>query len=92
MLKNYLNVAFRNIRRHKGFSFINIAGLTLGLTACLVIGLFVRDEKQFDKFVPDGEQIYRAYYEITGEEGTSKIATTPPMFATVLQQQFPEVE
>jgi putative ABC transport system permease protein len=92
MLKNYLFVAFRNIRKHKGFSFINIAGLTLGLTACLVIGLFVRDEKQFDKFVPEGEQIYRAYYEITGEEGTSKIATTPPMFATVLQQQFPEVE
>jgi putative ABC transport system permease protein len=92
MIKNYLKVAFRNLIRHKGFSFINIAGLTLGLTACLLIGLFVRDEKQFDKFIPAGEQIYRIYYQITSDEGVSKIATTVPMFTTVIQQQFPEVE
>lgn len=54
MFKNYFKVAFRTITRHKGFSFINILGLTLGLTACLLIGLFVRDEKQFDKF-PQGD-------------------------------------
>ncbi len=92
MLYNYLKIAFRNLFRHKGFSFINIAGLTLGLTACLLIGLFVWDEKQFDKFVPDGERVFRVYYEITNNEGTSHIATTPPMFTTVLQQNFPEVE
>jgi putative ABC transport system permease protein len=92
MLKNYFKVAFRNIARHKGFSFINILGLTLGLTACLLIGLFVRDEKQFDKFVNNGDRIHRIYYQITTPEGTSKIATTPPMFTTALQKQYPEVE
>lgn len=92
MLKNILTIAFRNIRRHKGFSFINILGLTLGLTASLLIGLFVRDEKQFDKFIPDGDRIYRVYYKITGDGGTGNQACTTPMLATALQQNFPEVE
>ncbi|MBC8083040.1 MAG: ABC transporter permease, partial [Hymenobacter sp.] len=61
MLKNYFLVAYRNLVRHKGFSILNIAGLALGLTACLLIGLFVHDELQFDKFVPQGERVYRLY-------------------------------
>lgn len=89
MLKNILTIAFRNIRRHKGFSFINILGLTLGLTASLLIGLFVRDEKQFDKFIPDGDRIYRVYYKITGDAGSGNLACTTPMLATVLQQNYP---
>ena len=92
MLKNYFKIAFRNLRRHLGFSFINIAGLTLGLTSCILIGLFVWDEKQFDVFVPDQERIYRVYNERTVPEGTSNIAVTPPMFATTLQNDYPEVE
>ncbi len=92
MLYNYLKIAIRNLLRHKGFMFINIAGLTLGLTACLLIGLFVHDEKQFDKFIPAGEQIYRIYVERTSNEGTEKSAGTPPMFATTLQQEYPEID
>jgi putative ABC transport system permease protein len=92
MLKNYFKTAFRNIARHKGFSFINIAGLTLGLTACILIGLFVWDERQYDKFIPGGDQVYRVYEEYTNTEGTQTMAVTPPMFATSLQNDFPEVE
>lgn len=92
MLRIFFKTTFRNISRHKGFSFINIAGLTMGLTACLLIGLFVWDEKSFDKSIPGGERIYRVYYQITDAEGTSRIATTPPTFTTVFQQNFPEVE
>ena len=92
MFKNYLLVAWRNIIRHKGFSFINIAGLTLGLTACLLIGLFVWDEKQFDKAIPESEHVYRVYTERTTPEGVSSLTVTPPMFATTLQQEFPGVE
>ena len=54
MFRNYLITAYRNLFRHLGFSFINIAGLALGLTACLLIGLFVHDELQYDKFLPEG--------------------------------------
>jgi putative ABC transport system permease protein len=92
MYSSFFKIAFRNVIRHKAFSFLNIAGLTFGLTACILISLFVRDEMQFDKFISDGNSIYRIYYEVTAEEGTSHIATTPPMFAPTLQQEFPEVE
>ncbi|MGZ8544889.1 MAG: hypothetical protein ACXWV0_06310, partial [Flavisolibacter sp.] len=61
MSGNFFKSGLRNITRHKGFSFINIAGLTLGLTSCLLIGLFVRDEKQYDRFVPGAANVYRVY-------------------------------
>ncbi|MCW3120080.1 MAG: hypothetical protein JWM28_4162 [Chitinophagaceae bacterium] len=92
MFRNFIKVAFRNITRHKGFSVINIAGLTLGLSACLLIGLFIWDEKQYDQFLPGGDQVYRIYNEYTDNEGSQNMALTAPMYAPVLQQDFPEVE
>jgi putative ABC transport system permease protein len=91
MLRNILRSAFRNLGRHKGFSVINIAGLAIGLTACLLIGLFVRDEQQYDKFVPKSENIYRVYQKTNGNVNNI-IATAPPAFAVALNQNFPEVE
>ncbi len=92
MLKNFFKIAFRNVSSHKGFSFINIAGLTFGLTACILIGLFVWDENQYDKFLPGGDRVYRVYTEYTNNEGTEVMGVAPPMFATTLDQDFPEVE
>ncbi len=92
MLQNFFKVALRNMSKHFGFSFINIAGLALGLTACLLIGLFVWDEYQYDKNIPDGDRIYRVYNEHTNEDGTDDRAVAPPMFKTTLQKDFPEVE
>jgi putative ABC transport system permease protein len=92
MFKNFFKIAFRNISRHKAFSFINIAGLTFGLTACILIGLFVWDEHQYDKFLPHGDQVYRLYDEYSNNEGTQLVTVAPPMFATTLDQDFPEVE
>ena len=92
MFKNFIKVAFRNIIRHRGFSIINIAGLTLGLTACLLIGLFVWDEKQFDKSVPNGNDIYRLYVNRVTENADENIAMVPPVFAPTLQKEYAEVE
>src|SRR6476660_8223464 len=92
MFSNFFKTAFRNIARHKGFSFINIAGLALGLTACILIGLFVWDEHQYDANIKNGEQVYRVYDEYTNTEGTQLLAVTAPMFATSLDRDFPEVE
>lgn len=91
MLTNFFKVAWRNLAKHKGFAFINIAGLALGLTACLLIGLFVWDEKQYDQFLPGGQQVYRIYNEQRGQEGTENMAVTAPMYATTLRKDFPEV-
>lgn len=59
MLHNYLITAFRSIVRHKLFSFINIVGLAVGLTAAILIGLFVQQELSFDAWLPGSERIYR---------------------------------
>src|SRR4051812_1490003 len=92
MIRNYFIIAIRNITRHLGFSAINIAGLTLGLTACILIGLFVWDEKQYDRFIPEQDQVFRMYDERSTPEGITKVTPTPPMFATTLKLDFPETE
>ena len=59
MFKNYLVIAFRNIIRHKLYSFINIAGLTIGLSCAILIILFVRDELSWDRWLPESKSLYR---------------------------------
>src|SRR5690242_5908197 len=59
MLKNYFKIAFRNISRNKIYSFINIAGLSLGLACAMLIILYVKDEVSFDRFHKNGKNIYR---------------------------------
>ncbi len=78
--------------RHKGFSFLNIAGLAFGFTACFLIALFIWDEYRYDKFLPDGERVYRVINEYTNNDGTQINAPTFPMIATTLKQDFPEVQ
>jgi putative ABC transport system permease protein len=92
MLKNYLKTAFRNLLRYKGFALINIASLTIGIIGCLVIGLFVWDEWQYDKKIPGGENVYRIYTERKDNNATTYMACVPPAFASFVKQQYPEVE
>jgi putative ABC transport system permease protein len=92
MLKNYFKTALRNLARYKGFTTINIASLTIGIIACLVIGLFVWDERQYDKNIPGGDHIYRIYNERNDNNTITYAAVVPPAYATFLQQQYPEVD
>lgn len=71
MIKNYFKIAFRNFWRHKLFTLINIIGLTIGISAALVIYLIVHFDFTFDKHHPDGDRIYRvgSYYGYNGESG-----------------------
>lgn len=92
MLQNFFKVAFRNLARHKGFSLLNIAGLSFGLTACLLIGLFVWDEKQYDQGVPDKDNIFRLYVHRVTNDANEYVSMVPPAFAPTLQQEYAEVE
>ena len=92
MFKTFLKISFRNLAKHKGFALINILGLTLGLASCLLIALFVWDEKQYDKYVPDADQVYRVYLKTDRAEGISNSAGTSPMFVPTLKQEFPQVK
>ena len=92
MFKNYLVTFFRNISRHKLYSFINIAGLALGLACVLLIALFIRDETSFDKWVPGSENLYRLDEDIfLPGRPPILLATSDFPFAALLKDNFPEV-
>ncbi|WP_114938006.1 ABC transporter permease [Mucilaginibacter endophyticus] len=74
MLKNYFKIAWRNIVRHKGYSAINVAGLTVGLAACLLIFVIIQFELSFDTFNPNYKNIYRI---VTQEKHESETTTNP---------------
>ncbi|MEQ8471606.1 MAG: ABC transporter permease [Marinoscillum sp.] len=88
MIKNYLKTAIRSLLRHKAFSFINILGLTGGLTCCLLIFVFVADEFSYDRFQEKSDRIYRMEYLISNFD----IARVPPNVAEHLGMFFPEIE
>lgn len=91
MLKNYFIIALRNLNKYRFYSIINIFGLTVGITACLVILLFVRFELSYDKFNVNADRIFRVDWEVAfGETYSYKAAVTPPM-AEVLVSDYPEV-
>ena len=91
MVPNFLKTGLRNFTHHKGFSFINVLGLALGFTACLLIGFFVRDEKQYDAFIPSAKNIFRVYQQSESDAATI-IGVSPPTFSTSLKQNYPEVD
>ena len=92
MFKNYLKTAVRNLLRYKGFAVINISSLTIGIIGCMVIGLFVWDEWQYDKKIPGGENIYRIYEERKNNNAITYGAPVPPAYATFLKRTYPEVD
>lgn len=88
---NYIKTALRAIRRQKGYSFINVIGLAIGLTVCMMIVLWVADEWSFDRFNANADRIYRVYRnESATTEGATSVLTPPPM-AAALKADFPEI-
>ena len=92
MFKNYFKTALRNLRKNKLYSAINIFGLTIGLAACLLIGVFILHELSYDNFNANAGRIVRATMEY-GESGTiNKIATTGTEPGPDFKRNFPEIE
>jgi putative ABC transport system permease protein len=90
MLKNYVIVAFRNIMRQKGFSVINVIGLAIGLTVCILILMWVQDELSFDTFNEKADQIYRVGSQYGTNPDNKGPFSSPPM-ADALLRDFPEI-
>ena len=92
MLQNYFKVALRNILKYKFFSAINILGMTIGLTACLMIILYVVDELSFDRFHKNANRIYQVglHGKIGGQD--LRVANTCPPLAQAMVNEIPEVE
>ncbi len=92
MLYNYLTIALRNLRLHKSFAFINITGLTVGMTCCFLILLFVRHELSYDTFHEKFDRIYRVTYLPKFAGLTTPLTVLPPPVAPLLPGYFPEIE
>ena len=91
MLKNFFRVAFRNILKHKGFTFINVTGLAVGLTAALLIILWVQDELSYDRFNTDGANIYRVEEDQFYSGERYHVTVTPHPSGPVWKEKIPEI-
>jgi len=93
MIRNYSKIILRSMLRQKVFSLIKIGGFALGISACLLIALFISDELGYDRHYVDGDRIYRVIlvYNVNGTIRGKGVAFPAP-FAKALKDEFPEVE
>jgi len=93
VFRNYLVTALRNIARHKLYSFINIAGLAVGLACVIFIMLFIRDELSFDKWVPGSDNLYRVDMapQLIPGNPFGHVATAPFPLPAFMKDNLPEV-
>src|SRR4051812_994643 len=90
MLKNYFLVALRNITKYKTFSFINIFGLALAMSVCLLVILMLSDQRRYDRFNTKKDRIYRIL--TSTPEGRQPYATSPAPTGPYLKSNYPAVE
>ena len=95
MLKNYLKIALRNIKRHKVYSLINILGLAVGMACAILILLWIQDELSYDSFHDKADRIYRveSAMNFSGQgEFPSVWSVAPAQLAPAILEEYPEVE
>jgi len=94
MLRNYLKIAFRNMAKYKVISFINLFGLTVGITCCLLILTYIIHETSYDKYNSKADRIYRVTRSFNNKEGIQSLhlgAVAPP-YGPLLKNEFPDIE
>ena len=92
MIRNYIKTAFRSLLKNKSFTIINILGLALGLSVCLLIVFYVFDELSYDRFNKKFDRIYRVNTDLKVGVTETSFAITPAPVADALLKEFPEVE
>ncbi len=88
MIKSYLKIAYRNLKRNRGYTFINIAGLAVGMACCLLLLQYVAHELSFDRFHEKAERVYRVAWHMPEQDW----AITPLPMGPILEDVFPDVE
>jgi putative ABC transport system permease protein len=92
MLTNYLKLALRNLMRNKVYSFINIFGLALGITCCVLLSLYIWDEMSYDKHHKRAGDLYRVITNFQSESVVDRVGSTSPPVAMTIRDEVPEVE
>lgn len=91
MLKNYFKIAWRNLLKQKGYAIINLTGLAVGISCCLMILLFVQNEMSYDQHHPHTDQLYRVGTIFEIGDATNKTGISPVPLAPAILKDFPEV-
>ncbi len=92
MFFSYIKTAFRNLRKYKGYAFINIAGLAVGIACCILILMWVRDEMSYDGFHVKADRLFRAVEQQTYRGGELfPVAVTPAPLGPALKDEIPEI-
>jgi putative ABC transport system permease protein len=92
MIRNYLKIAVRNLLKNKGFSFINILGLAVGMASAILIILWIQYEVTYDQFHEKKDRIFEAWNKDTFSDKLQAWNTTPKVFARAAEKEFPEIE
>jgi putative ABC transport system permease protein len=92
MIKNYLKIALRQLQKQKMYAAIKIGGFAFSIAACLLIGLYIKNELSYDRSYPDADRIYRVIGEFNDGTIHEKGVDFPAPMGKVLQTDFPEVE
>ncbi|HUS02169.1 MAG TPA: ABC transporter permease [Chitinophagaceae bacterium] len=92
MLNNYLKIALRHIKKNKGYAFINMIGLSLGMACAILILLWVNDEVQYNTFQKNYNTLYQVIENQTYEGKTYTFSALPGPFAPAIKQELPEVK
>jgi putative ABC transport system permease protein len=91
MFKSYLNVAWRNFKRNKIFSLINIVGLSAGLACCMLITLYILNELNYDKYHKNAQDIYQIGTVFIQQKEEEAMPNTPAPMGETMKLEFPEV-
>ena len=92
MIKNYLKIAWRNLKKQPFFTFLNTFGLAIGMAGGLLISLYIYDELSFDTMFPDTDRIYRLNSDIKFGGMENRFAEVSAPMAAALERDFPQVE
>jgi putative ABC transport system permease protein len=92
MIKNYFKIAWRNLMKNKIFSFINIFGLSVGLTCCMLISVYLYNEANYDKYHKNIDQLFQLATTFVGDGKEEKTPNTPAPMAAAMKQEFPEIK
>ena len=92
MLRNYWKIALRHVKKNKGYAFINMIGLSLGIACAILILLWVNDELQYNAFQKNYKDLYQVIENQTYEGKTYTFSALPGPFAPALKNELPEIK
>ena len=92
MLRNYLKIALRHVKKNKGYAFINMIGLSLGMACAVLILLWVNDEVQYNTFQKNYNNLYQVIENQTYEGKTYTFTALPGRFAPAITEELPEIK